>query len=155
MTSVGSVRARRWPPGVTTGVGGFYLMMSGINVGVAAADPDTYATFADRGLFAFVRDGWADIVMANPRAWVFLLAAGEALIGVLLLLGGRPARVGWVAVLAFHVLLLPFGWGIWAYAVPAMGVFALLARRDWHRLRGARSAPVRRPARRDAEPRAR
>lgn len=130
MTPSEQVHPRRWPPGATTGAGGFYLMMSGINIGVAAADPDTYATFADRGLFAFVRSGWADIVMANPRAWIFLLAAGEALIGVLLLLGGRPARIGWMAVLSFHVLLLPFGWGVWAYAVPAIAVFAWLARRD-------------------------
>lgn len=109
-------------------------MMSGINAGLAVGDPDTYASFADRGLFAFVRDGWSDIVMANPRAWIFLLAAGEALIGAMLLLGGLPARLGWMAVLAFHVLLLPFGWGVWAYAVPALALFAWLARRDMNRL---------------------
>ena len=109
-------------------------MMSGINVGMAVADPGTYATFAERGLFAFVRDGWSDIVMADPRAWILLLAAGEALIGMLLLLGGRAARLGWVAVLASHVLLLPFGWWVWAYAVPAIAVFAWLARHDRDRL---------------------
>lgn len=124
----------RRPPGRTVAVGGFYLMMSGINTGLAAADPQVYEGFAERGLFAFVRAGWSDIVMADPRAWMFALAAGEALTGVLLLLGGRPARLGWLAVLAFHALLLLFGWGVWAYAVPAVAVLGWLLRHDWHRL---------------------
>jgi hypothetical protein len=72
--------------------------------------------------------------MADPRLWIFLLAGGEAALGVLLLLGGRPARAGWVAVLAFHALLLLFGWGVWAYAVPAVIVLVWLLRHDWPRL---------------------
>ena len=33
-------------------------------------------------------------------------------------------------VIAFHVLLLPFGFGVWLYAVPALVVLVLLARHD-------------------------
>ena len=124
----------RRPPGRTVAVGGFYLMMSGINTGLAIGDPQVYDTFAKGGLFAFVRTGWSDVVMADPRLWILLLAAGEATMGVLLLVGGRAARMGWVAVLAFHALLLLFGWGVWAYAVPAIALLARLLRHDWHRL---------------------
>ncbi|WP_270889314.1 hypothetical protein [Pedococcus sp. 5OH_020] len=121
-------------PGVSSAVGGFYLCMAGINAGLAIADAEIYRHFADGGLFGFVRAGWADVVMANPVLWAALLATGEGCIGVVLLAGGKPARWAWVAVLAFHALLLLFGWGFWLYAVPALAVFALLARHDWHQL---------------------
>lgn len=111
-------------------VGGFYLVMAGVNIGVIAADPATYGSFADHGLFEFVRQGWQQIVMEHPSAWIGLLAAGEIAFGVLLLAGGRAARIGWGCVLGFHVLLLPFGWGTWAYAVPALALLVLLAKRD-------------------------
>ena len=42
--------------------------------------------------------------------------AGEVTAGTLLLVGGRAARVGWVAVIAFHVLLMLFGWWVWAWS---------------------------------------
>ena len=38
-------------------VGGFYLVMGGVHLGLVAADPQIYRTFADNGLFAFVRTG--------------------------------------------------------------------------------------------------
>ena len=122
-------------PVATTAVGGFYLAMAGINAGLAIADASLYRHFADAGLFGFVRDGWAQVVMVHPQVWVALLAAAEALIGASLLAGGRFARAGWMGVLAFHVLLLPFGFGVWIYAVPALVFFAWLAHRDWRFLR--------------------
>lgn len=122
-------RMRR-PPRATTVVGGLYLVASGSHVGLVSADPTVYAGFAEQGIFGFVRAGWADIVMAHPRPWIYLLALGEATLGALLLTGGRASRVGWVGVLAFHALLLLFGWGFWLYAVPAGALLAWLARRD-------------------------
>lgn len=74
--------------------------------------------------------------MADPRAWGLALAAGEALLGVLLLLGGRAARWGWVGVLAFHALLLGFGFGFWPYALGAGAVLGVLAVRDTRRRAG-------------------
>lgn len=129
MTSDRRWRMRR-PPRATTIVGGLYLVAAGSHVGLVSADPTVYAGFAEQGLFGFVRSGWADIVMANPRPWIYLLALGEASLGALLLTGGRASRVGWVGVLAFHALLLLFGWGFWLYAVPAGALLAWLALRD-------------------------
>lgn len=137
--TVGDWEERR-PPRATTVVGGLYLVAAGSHVGLVSADPMVYAAFAERGLFGFVRSGWADVVMSSPRPWIYLLAAGEATLGVLLLSGGRAACAGWVGVLAFHVLLLLFGWGFWLYAVPALALLAWLARRDWPRLTAGPSA---------------
>jgi hypothetical protein len=115
-------------------VGGFFLAMGGVHIGIVAAGPEAYRHFADEALFGFVRTGWAEVFMAHPRVWGLLLAAAEVAMGTLLLHGGRPARVGWVAVVAFHLLLMLFGWGIWLWSVPAIVVLVRLARRDWRRL---------------------
>lgn len=119
-------------------VGGFFLVMGGVHLGLVAADPQVYEHFADRGLFGFVRTGWREIVMAAPAFYGLLLAAGEVTAGALLLAGGRAARVGWVAVIVFHALLMLFGWGVWIWSVPALAVLVILARRDWARLGDAR-----------------
>jgi hypothetical protein len=111
-------------------VGGFFLVMGGVHLGLVSADPQVYQHFADHGLFGFVRTGWQDIVMAAPSVYGLLLMAGEITAGTLLLVGGRAARVGWVAVIAFHVLLLVFGWWIWAWCLPALALLGWLARCD-------------------------
>jgi len=111
-------------------VGGFYLSMGGVHLGVVAADPETYRHFADRGLFSFVRNGWEEIFMAAPEVFGLFLAAGEIALGILLLLGGRAATYGWAGVIAFHVLLMLFGFGIWVWCIPALTLLIYLARHD-------------------------
>ena len=111
-------------------VGGFFLVMGGVHLGLVAADPQIYRHFADAGLFAFVRDGWQEIVMAAPTVWGLLLMGGEIVLGTLLLIGGRAAPWGWYGVIAFHVLLMLFGLGFWLWSVPALVVLVMLARRD-------------------------
>ena len=118
-------------------VGGFFLVMGGVHLGLVAADPQVYEHFADQGLFGFVRTGWQEVVMAAPAVYGLLLMAGEVTAGALLLVGGRAARVGWVVVITFHALLMLFGWGVWLWSVPALVVLAILARRDWARLADA------------------
>jgi hypothetical protein len=112
-------------------VGGFYLMMAGVHLGLVSADTEVYRPFADQGLFAFVRNGWQDIVMQHPAFWGLCLMTGEAVIGVLLLLGRRTARVGWVLVVVFHLLLMLFGFGIWLWSLPALALVWYLARADF------------------------
>lgn len=111
-------------------VGGFFLVMGGVHLGLVSADAQVYRHFADDGLFGFVRTGWSDIVMAHPAVYGLLLMAAEVTAGTLLLVGGRAARVGWVAVIAFHVLLLVFGWWIWAWCLPALALLTWLAAGD-------------------------
>lgn len=115
---------------VGTWIGAFYLVMAGINIGIVIADRSTYRHFADEGLFGFVRTGWRDIVMAHPSAWIGLLAAGEIAMG-LAFLASRPwQRAAYMAAIVFHVALMAFGWGVWLWAVPAIGVLTAAARRD-------------------------
>ena len=113
-----------------TVVGGFFLFTGAIHLGLVAVDPQLYGGFADEGLFPFVRDGWQEIVMAAPAVYGLLLMLGEIAMGTALLVGGRAATFGWVGVIVFHVLLLPFGWGIWFWAIPALAVLVPLAVRD-------------------------
>ena len=119
-------------------VGGLFLVTGGVHLGLVAADPQVYGHFADAGLLPVVREGWAQIVMANPAFWGLLLMAGEIVLGTLLLVGGRAARWGWAGVIAFHALLLLFGFGIWLYAGPALVALLLLARLDLRQDSGQR-----------------
>ena len=73
-TSPTSHPRRHWGGPV---VGGFYLSMGGVHIGLVAADTSTYRHFADAALFPFVRDGWQNIFMAHPTVFGLLLAAGE------------------------------------------------------------------------------
>ncbi|MGJ0558344.1 hypothetical protein [Methylocystis sp.] len=128
-------------------VGGFFLSMGGVHLGIATSDPSTYQHFADDALFAFVRDGWQDVFMAHPTFFGLLLMAAETTAGILLLLGGRFATVGWAAVAVFHVLLGLFSFGIWVWCVPALVLIGYLARRDtttrWGRARHLGGGDVR------------
>jgi hypothetical protein len=112
-------------------VGGFFLCTAGVHVGIVMADPHFYASFGDAALVGFVRTGWSDVFMAHPAAWGLAVAAGEATLGALLLVGGRAARVGWVGVLTFTALLMLFGYGFWLWSLPALAVLGWLAARDW------------------------
>jgi hypothetical protein len=111
-------------------VGGFFLVMGGVHLGLVSSDAGVYRHFADHALFPFVRAGWQDIVMAAPGVYGLLLMAGEISAGTLLLVGGRAARVGWAAVITFHVLLMVFGWWVWAWSLPALALLCWLAARD-------------------------
>ncbi|WP_228389273.1 hypothetical protein [Cumulibacter manganitolerans] len=124
----------------TTSLGGFFMVTGGIHVGLAAADPSIYRTFASGSYLGFVREKWATVFMARPRTWALLLAGGEMAIGAGLLGGGRAAELGWLAAIGFHLLLMLFGFGFWLYAVPALAVIVRAARHDWPHLRGPAGA---------------
>lgn len=122
-------------------VGLVFLWTSGIHVGIVAAGPDLYRHFADTSFVPGVHQAWTQVVMADPVTWGLLLALGEATLGGLLLVGGRWARAGWVGVIAFHVLLMLFGFGFWMWSLPALTVLVPLAWRDWPGLGRAAARP--------------
>ena len=100
-------------------VGGFYLVMAGLNLGAYLADPQTYrpspttdSSVRTRRL-APDRDG-------HPTGWILMLVAGEVTFGTLLLVGGRAAKPRLGLRDSFHALLMLFGWWAWAYSVPAL-----------------------------------
>ena len=116
-------------------VGCFYLMTAGINAGIALADAEAYRHFADASYLPLVTRMWNDVVMTRPALWGFLLAGGEIVLGSLLLSHGRAVQTGWVGVIAFHVLLMVFGFGIWLWSVPVLLLLIPAARADWPALR--------------------
>ena len=120
-------------------VGRFFLWTSGIHVGVAAANPAIYQHFADAAVMEWVERGWNEVFMAHPRLWGLAVAAVQLALGLLLLHGGRAAKVGWIGVIGFHLALVLFGWIYLIWVVPAVMVLVVLARRDWPRLAGPKN----------------
>jgi hypothetical protein len=68
--------------------------------------------------------------MADPAFRGLCVMAGELALGGLLLVGRGAARVGWVGVLVFQLLLMHFGFGVWLWCVPAIALMGYLAGRD-------------------------
>lgn len=130
----------RHPPGFTVAAGAFYTGMAGVHLGIVSADPQMYAAFADASPWEWVRTAWAGVFMAHPVFWGLFAAGLEILLGALLLVGGRPARVGWVGVIGFQFALIPFAWQMLFWSIPAGLVLFLGARHDWARLGGSPAA---------------
>jgi hypothetical protein len=128
--STGSARPMR----ARSIVGGFFLTMGGVHIGLVSADTEIYRHFADGALIPGLSTLWQEVFMAHPAVWGLLLAAFEITCGALLLRGGRTARLGWAGVLAFHVALMGFGWGFWAWSAPVLTVLVTAALIDWARL---------------------
>lgn len=114
-------------------VSGLYLVTGGVHLGIVVTDTGFHRHFADGALFPFVRDRWAEVLMAAATIWGVCLAAGEILLGTLLVLGGPWAKTGWVGVVAFHLLLMLLGFSV-LRSVPMLAVLSSLAVRDWPRL---------------------
>jgi hypothetical protein len=115
-----------WPR-VRFGFAALYAAGFLIHVGLALFRPTAYRPFADESPFGWVRDGWHDVFLAEPRLWALLLAAGELAIAVALLV--RP-RIGYLAVAGFTVALALFGWGFLTWCVPALIVVLLSMLRE-------------------------
>ena len=102
--------------------------MAGINFGLAVGDPQTYDSFAQAAHFDWVSQAWQTAFMAQPAMWATLLGLGEVVLGIALLAGGRWSLLGYLGVIAFHLALLLFGWGVWLWAVPVLIVVGPVAR---------------------------
>ena len=107
---------------------------AGVHVLLALTTPHSYDGFADAALFGWVHDGWQNIFMAHPTAWALLLALLELTIAVLLV---KAPLLGYVAVIAFHLALMLFGWGFWLWCVPALALALPAARNTFRTTRDA------------------
>ena len=96
----------------------------------------TYSGFADWSWSSFVTDTWESLVVPHDGIFIGLLIAFEATVGVLVLIAGRPRRIGLMLMLAFHVALVSFGWAYLVWVVPMVAALVLLLRaeRQDHRL---------------------
>ncbi|MDD7939598.1 hypothetical protein PHK61_14335 [Actinomycetospora lutea] len=90
--------------GVLFVVGGALLHV--INLASGA----TYTGFADPAFFPWVTSTWQLVVVPAAAVLIGLLALFEAVVGILALSGGLATQIGYAGVIAFYVLLWPFGW---------------------------------------------
>jgi hypothetical protein len=106
-----------------------------VNLVYLLSDSEQFAAFGDVSPIPFVRDTWASLVAPNLWFWISLLIAFEAIAGILVLSGGRRARIGLLALIGFHVGLLAFGWFA-AWAVPMILALGLLLHAEMENARG-------------------
>lgn len=89
-----------------------------------------YGGFADASYIPFVRDTWQSVVAPNQAVFIWLLVVFEAVVGTLVVSGGRRTRLGLVAIMGFHVALLAFGWFFYAWSLPMLAALTLLLRAE-------------------------
>jgi hypothetical protein len=110
------------------------LMMTlggaGVNASFLASGYD-YGDFANDAKFGWVTQAWQAVMPDNYMLLISILITFEAVVGILILRGGRPARIGLVCAIAFHVALgLFFSWFLTGYAVFMLVALALLLRAE-------------------------
>jgi hypothetical protein len=106
---------------------GLLMLLGGAAVNAAnLAYGETYAGFADEAHFGWVTSAWRAVVAPNQYLFIGLLVAFEAVVGVLILSGGRRTQLGLAAALGFHLALWLFGWMTTIYSQVMVPVLVLL-----------------------------
>ena len=103
---------------------------AGVNASFLASGYD-YGDFANDAKFGWVTQAWQAVIPANYMLLIGLLIMFEAVVGLMILWGGRLTRVGLVCAIAFHVALgVFFSWFLTGYAAVMLVAFALLLRAE-------------------------
>ncbi len=89
-----------------------------------------YSDFADASYLPFVTDTWHSVVAPNQYIFIPLLIAFEAVVGVLVLTGGRRTQRALVGAIGFHIGLMFFGWEYYPFSIAMIAAFALLLRAE-------------------------
>lgn len=89
-----------------------------------------YADFADEAHFAWVTAAWRAVVAPNQYLFIGLLVVFEAVVGVLILSGGRRTQLGLVGAIGFHLALWLFGWFVTIYCLIMLPALLLLLRAE-------------------------
>jgi uncharacterized membrane protein YphA (DoxX/SURF4 family) len=130
---IAALRAQHSKRATRTGrlaVAVLYLAAGALVNAVFVASGEDYADFANSAYIPFVRDTWRSLVVPNHDLFISLLILFEAIVGLLVLSGGKRTRVGLAAAIAFHVALLSFGWGFYLWSIPMIGALSLLLRAE-------------------------
>jgi hypothetical protein len=111
---------------------GLMMLLGGAGVNASfLASGYNYGDFANDAKFGWVTQAWQAVMPANYLLLIGLLITFEAVVGLLILWGGRPAQVGLVCAISFHVALgLFFSWFLTWYAVVMLVALALLLRAE-------------------------
>ena len=114
--------------------GGVFLLGSLVHVTLVTGFSHSYDSFADSSYWAFIEHAWRSILVPNVYFLIPLLAAFEATVGILILVG-KTRKFGIANAVAFNAALMLFGWGFWVWSVPGIVFLGYF----WH-LEGRRGA---------------
>lgn len=89
-----------------------------------------YDGFADGSPVDVVRETWQSLVVPRHELFIWALVGFEAAVGLGAAAGGRATRLAYVAAIGFHVALLSFGFGFWAWSLPLLAGLVLLLRAE-------------------------
>jgi hypothetical protein len=84
-----------------------YFAGAGFNLAYTARHPELFEEWVREPLLPVYRWFFVEVVAENVRFWVPLAAAGEVLLGALLLARGRAVKVGVLLSILFQLLLAP------------------------------------------------
>jgi hypothetical protein len=77
-----------------------------------------------------VTAAWRAVVAPNHYLFIGLLVAFEAVVGLLILSGGRRTRLGLIAAIGFRLAQWLFGWGVTVYSLLMLPALVLLLRAE-------------------------
>lgn len=121
-------------------VGVLMLVGGAVFNAVLLLQGNDYAKFADPSPFGWVTRTWRAVVPPQHVLFIGLLVVFEAIVGLLILSGGRRTQLGYLCAIAFHALLWLFGWFELVYALLMLPALVLLLRAERRAASGA-SAP--------------
>ena len=130
VTSVLAIWSRRARYIGRVAVGVLMLLGGAVFNAVNLALGENYAGFADQAHFGWVTAAWRAVVAPNHYLFIGLLVAFEAVVGVLILSGGRRTQLGFVGAIGFHLALWLFGWGVTVYSLLMLPALVLLLRAE-------------------------
>jgi len=139
IAGVMATRGRRWLNLGRFAVGILFLVGGATFNFITLVFGEGYDGFADDAHFGWVTDAWGSIVAPYQGVWIGLLVAFEAVVGLLVLSGGRRTQLGYVAVIAFYSALWVFGWFTTIWAALMIPVMVMLLRAERHAAIGANS----------------
>jgi hypothetical protein len=132
IAGVMATRGRRWRYLGRIAVGVLFLVGGATFNFITLVFGEGYEEFADDAHFGWVSEAWGSVVTPNQGLFIGLLIAFEAIVGLLVLSGGRRTQVGYVAVIAFYSALWVFGWFTTVWAALMIPFMILLLRAERH-----------------------
>ncbi len=135
-------RSRLWMYVGRGAVGTLFVLGGALVNALYLATGRDYAGFADPAHFDWVTEAWRAVVGPNEVLFISLLVAFEAIVGLLILSGGRRTRLGYLAVIGFYLALWPFGWFQTGWVIVMLPMMALLLRAERRAAAAAVPVPV-------------
>lgn len=112
-------------------LGLFFIAMSlGVNLMFVLVDARSFVALGSESFIPFYRDVFRTYVAAYPVSFALPAVAFELAIGVMMLCGGKIARIGLLGAALFLVAIAPLNLATAPNAILAVAILLLLRRHD-------------------------